>query len=60
MTKHPVESGDVVDLIQDRQGQDLADTGHGAEQVKRLAVVLLRRPDQRELEVRDERVVLLE
>src|SRR5262245_19757418 len=37
---HAVEAGDVVNLVEDGQGQDLADAGNGAEQVEGVMILL--------------------
>jgi hypothetical protein len=57
---HPVEAGDVVDLIEDRERQDLADAGHRPESVKGVGIMAFGFPHDGELEVRDERVVLVD
>ena len=54
---HAIEPGDVVDLVQDRQREDLADAGDGAQTVERIGVVALRVRHDRELEIGDQRVV---
>ncbi len=54
------ESFDVVDLVEDRQRQDLADAGNGAEPVKGLRVVLLGAANEMEFELGDDGVVELD
>ncbi len=55
---HPLEASDVVNLIEDRQGQDLSDAGNRAESVVDLRVVLLGAPFEMELELPDDAVVV--
>ena len=38
---HAVEASDVVDLVEDRESEDLADAGDGAEPMEGVGVVLL-------------------
>jgi hypothetical protein len=49
-----------VDLVEDRERQHLADAGHGAQPVEGMGIVALGFPDDRELEVENQRVVLLD
>ena len=57
---HPIKAGDVVDLIENRQRQHLADARDGSQTVERVAVMPLGVPHDRQLEVGDEIVVALE
>ena len=57
---HAIEARDVVDLVEDRQREDLADARHRAQPVERVGIVALRLADDRQLEVDDERVVLVD
>ena len=54
------EARDVVDLVEDRQREDLADAGDRAQAVKGVGVVALRLPLDRAFEVVDEAVVRLD
>ena len=54
-----VKSPDVVNLVQDGQRQDLADAGDGSEPMKRVGIMAFGFPHDRELEIGDELVVLV-
>jgi hypothetical protein len=47
----PREALDIVNLIEEHQAQELADARNGAQQVERVAVVLLGRCEDRQLDV---------
>jgi len=49
-----VEPRDVVNLIEDRQCEQLADAGHRAPAMEGIAVMLLGLADDRQLEVGDQ------
>jgi hypothetical protein len=57
---HAVKARDVVNLVEDGQGQDLANAWDRAEPVKGVAIVLLGLADDRQFQVVDERVVLVD
>jgi hypothetical protein len=56
----PVEPMDVMNLVQDRQGQDLPNARDRAEPVKGIAVVALGVADDRQFEIIDEGIVLID
>ena len=49
-----------MDLVEDGQREDLADARHRAEPMKRVSIVALRLADDREVEVNDERIILVD
>ena len=55
-----IKARDVVDLVEDGQREDLANPWHRAEPMKRVGIVAFRFPDDRELEVGDARIVLVD
>ena len=57
---HAIKARDIVNLVQDREGQDFPDPGYRSQTVERIGVVALRLSNNRELEVHDERVVLVD
>lgn len=54
------EAVDVVDLVEDRHGEDLADAGDGPEAVEGIGIVLLGLVDQMELELANDVVLVLD
>ena len=52
------EPADVVNLVEDGEGEDLADAGNTPEQMEAVGIVLLRGSDEIELEVVDDLVVV--
>jgi hypothetical protein len=57
---HPVTARDVVHLVEDGQGQHLANARDRTEPVEGVAIVLLGLADDRQFQVVDERVVLVD
>ena len=54
----PTEARDVVNLVEDRQGQDLPNARHRSQAVESVGIVAFGLADNRELKVGDEGVVL--
>mgnify|MGYP000256458682 CR=1 FL=1 len=52
------ETVDVVDFVEDDQGEDLADAGHGTDQKEILGIMLLGRSGDIELHVGEQFVVV--
>ena len=46
----PSEAGNVMDLVEDHQREDLAYPGHGAEAIQRIVIVILGRAEDEVLE----------
>ncbi len=53
-----LKAGNVVDLVEDRHGEDFPDTWNGTEQMEQVLVVNLDFSGQIQLEVRDDFIVM--
>src|SRR4030042_930084 len=54
------EALDIVDLVQDREGQDLPDARDGPEQLEAVRIVATRSTHDRQLQLADDRLVVLD
>ena len=57
---HAVKARDVVNLVQDRQGENLPDARDRSQTVERIGIVAFGLSNNREFEVHDEGVVLVD
>ena len=57
---HAIKPRDVVNLVQDRECQDFPDARDRSQTMERIGIVALRLPNDREFEVPDEGVVLID
>jgi hypothetical protein len=57
---HAIEARDVMNLVENRQGEHLANTRYRPEPMERIGIVTFRLADDGQFEIRDQRIVVID
>src|SRR5688572_112834 len=58
--RHAIKTCAVMDFVEDREGEHLANTRYRPEPMEGIGIVAFRLPDDRQFEIRDQRLVVID